>query len=205
MTSVDPYERYPGYGTPAGYADAGAPPGVDPTKALWRRIFAYLIDGLVGSLVVIALASALGDIDTQDARRCPDEIPDDRTCIDLTSGSVDDEDEQILLMDTDALAIAAGAGLVWVVLNSVVLQGATGATVGKFVTGARVVRPDGRPCGIWKALGRTLMLLVDGITLILPLGLWVAMFSRGHRRLGDMAAGTYVVKARYAGSPVVLP
>ena len=89
-------------------------------------------------------------------------------------------------------------------LNSVLLQGATGATVGKFITGARVVRPDGRPPGAWKALGRTLMLVIDTISLILPLGLWVAMFSRGHQRLGDMTAGTYVVKARYAGRPVVL-
>ena len=179
--------------------------GVDPTKALWRRIFAYIIDGLVGSLIVLALAAALGDADTFDARRCPDDVPDDRTCIDLTSDSVDDEDEQILLIDTDALFIAGGAGLAWVILNSVLLQGATGATVGKFITAARVVRPDGSPPGYLKALGRTLMLIVDSISLILPLGLWVAMFSRGHRRLGDMAAGTYVVKAQYADRPVVLP
>ena len=70
---------------------------------------------------------------------------------------------------------------------------------------ARVVRPDGGRPGIGKARGRTLLLIIDTISLILPLGLWVAMFSRGHRRIGDMAAGTYVVKSRYAGRPVVLP
>jgi uncharacterized RDD family membrane protein YckC len=189
---------------PAGYRDA-VPPGVDPTKALWRRIFAYVIDAALGTLIALAVAGALGDVDTADARRCPDQLPDDRLCVDLTSGTGDDDDEQILLIDTSAVLIAAGAWLVWVVANNVLLQGTTGATVGKFVTGARVVRPDGGRPGIGKALVRTLLLIIDTISLILPLGLWVAMFSRGHRRIGDMAAGTYVVKARYAGRPVVLP
>jgi uncharacterized RDD family membrane protein YckC len=31
------------------------------------------------------------------------------------------------------------------------------------------------------------------------------MFSRGHRRIGDMVGGTYVVKARYAGEPLAIP
>ena len=205
MTSAYPTEPYGGYGGPAAYREPGVPLGVDPTKALWRRIFAYVIDASVGWLIVVGVATALGNVDTIDARRCPDDLDDERVCLDLTSGTGDDDDEQILLIDTDGVLIAAGAGLAWVLLNSVLVQGATGATAGKFITGARVVRPDGRPPGIWKALGRTLMLLVDTITLILPLGLWVAMFSRGHRRLGDMAAGTYVVKSQYAGQPVVLP
>ncbi len=205
MTSAYPTESYGGQGGPAAYREPGVPLGVDPTKALWRRIFAYVIDASVGWLIVVGVATALGNIDTMDARRCPDDLDDERVCLDLTSGTGDDDDQQILLIDTDAVLIAAGAGLAWVLLNSVLVQGATGATVGKFITGARVVRPDGRPPGPWKALGRTLMLVIDTITLILPLGLWVAMFSRGHRRLGDMAAGTYVVKAQYAGRPVVLP
>jgi uncharacterized RDD family membrane protein YckC len=197
---------FPGdeYAPPAAHR-ATVPAGVDPTKALWRRIFAYVIDGALGTLIALAVAGALGDVDTADARRCPDQLPDDRLCIDLTSGTGDDDDEQILLIDTSAVVIAAGAWLVWVVANNVLLQGTTGATVGKFVTGARVVRPDGGRPGIGRALVRTLLLIVDTISLILPLGLWVAMFSRGHRRIGDMVADTYVVKARYAGRPVVLP
>jgi uncharacterized RDD family membrane protein YckC len=197
------------YGASPPEHDLGPPaydlPRIDPTKALWRRIFAYVIDGLVGSLIVLALAAALGDVDTFDARRCPDPVPDDRTCLDLTSDSVDDEDQQILLIDTSALVIAAGAGLAWSLANNVLLQGVTGATLGKYVTAARVVKPDGSPPGIGRAFLRTILLIIDSLSLILPLGLWVAIFSRGHRRLGDMAAGTYVVKSRYAGRPVLLP
>jgi uncharacterized RDD family membrane protein YckC len=188
----------------AGHPDALHLAGVDPTKALWRRIFAYILDLFVGLLIALVVATAFGDVDSFDARRCPADVPGGRTCIDLTSDSVDDEDEQILLIDTSALLIAGGTWIAWVLVNDVVLQGATGATVGKFITAARVVRPDGTPPGYLKALGRTLVLIVDTISVVLPIGLWVAIFSRGHRRLGDMAAGTYVVKAQYAGRPVGL-
>ena len=156
MTSAYPTESYGGYGGPAAYRGPGVPLGVDPTKALWRRIFAYVIDASVGWLIVVGVATALGNVDTMDARRCPDDLDDERVCLDLTSGTGDDDDQQILLIDTDAVLIAAGAGLAWVLLNNVLVQGATGATVGKFITGARVVRPDGGLPGIGKALGRTL-------------------------------------------------
>ena len=112
------------------------------------------------------------------------------------------DDDTVTLADTGALVAAAALTVGWVVLNDVLLQGATGATVGKFITGVRTVRPDGRRPGVGRALVRTLMLVVDGI---MPLGLWVALFSQGHRRLGDMVADTYVVKHRYAGAPVELP
>jgi uncharacterized RDD family membrane protein YckC len=181
---------------------AGHLAAADPTKALWRRIFAYLIDGLVGSLVVLALLAA-ADLDTVDAAGCPsDDLPGGRTCIDLPG---DDTDDTVVLADRGPLVAAVAVGFGWVLLNDVVLQGLTGATVGKFVTGARVVRPAGQRPGLWRAFVRTLLLPIDLINLILPLGLWVAMFSRGHRRIGDMVGGTYVVKARYAGEPLAIP
>jgi uncharacterized RDD family membrane protein YckC len=93
----------------------------------------------------------------------------------------------------------------WGIINEVLLQGLTGASVDMFVTGARVVKPDGSRPGIGRAFVRNLLWIVDGINLILPIGLWVAMFSRGHRRIGDMVANTYVVKSRFAGYPVRLP
>jgi uncharacterized RDD family membrane protein YckC len=172
---------------------------VDPTQALWRRIGAYLVDGLVGALLAAGVVVGFADVDTIDAADCPDDLPGGRVCLDAAT------DDTVTLVDAGPVVAALALTLGWVVLNDVLLQGATGATVGKFITGARTVRPDGRPPGIGRALVRTLLLIVDGISLILPLGLWVALFSRGHQRLGDMVAGTYVVKARYAGTPVELP
>lgn len=178
------------------------PPGrharpVDPTRVLWRRIAAYVIDGFAGSLILAVAVVGFADLDTLDAADCPDDLPGGRVCLDAPT-----DDDTVTLADTGALVAAAALTVGWVVVNDVLLQGATGATVGKFITGVRTVRPDGRRPGLGRALVRTLMLVIDGISLILPLGLWVALFSEGHRRLGDMVAGTYVVMSRYAGTPV---
>lgn len=184
---------------------AAAPPGrharpVDPTRALWRRIVAYALDGLAGGLIALVVIVGFADLDTLDTADCPDQLPGGRVCLDAPT-----DDDTVTVADTGALVAAAALTFGWVVLNDVLLQGLTGATIGKFITGVRTVRPDGGPPGVGRALVRTLMLVVDVINLILPLGLWVAMFSQGHRRLGDMVAGTYVVKARYAGAPVEVP
>jgi uncharacterized RDD family membrane protein YckC len=36
--------------------------------------------------------------------------------------------------------------------------------------------------------------VVDAITLVVPVALWSAWFSPGHRRVGDFLAGTFVVR-----------
>jgi uncharacterized RDD family membrane protein YckC len=183
---------------------ATAPPArharaADPTQVLWRRIAAYVVDGLTGGLIALVVIVAFADLETLDTADCPDDLPGGRVCLDAAT------DDTVTLADTGALVAAAGLAVGWVLINDVLIQGATGATTGKFITGVRTVRPDGGRPGAGRALVRTLMLVVDGISLILPLGLWVALFSKGHRRLGDMAADTYVVKARYAGAPVEVP
>lgn len=186
--------------------DTAAPPTArhllrrDPTQVLWRRIFAYAIDGLVGALLAAVIVVGFADLETVDGTSCPDDLPSGRVCLDTP-----DDDEAVLLADGGPIAVAAAATILLGLLNNVVLQGLTGATVGKFITAVRTVRADGRAPGLGRALVRTLLLVIDGISLILPLGLWVAMFSRGHRRLGDMVANTYVVHSQDAGTPVVLP
>ncbi len=184
---------------------AAPPPGrharrADPTRVLWRRIVAYVLDGLAGTLLALVVILGFADLETIDSADCPDGLDGGRVCFDAPT-----DDDTVTLADTGALVAAAALGFGWVLLNDVLIQGPTGATIGKFITGVRTVRPDGRPPGLGRALVRTLMFVVDGINLILPIGLWVAMFSQGHRRLGDMVAGTYVVNARYSGAPVELP
>ncbi|MEA2352254.1 MAG: hypothetical protein QOJ14_668 [Thermoleophilaceae bacterium] len=86
----------------------------------------------------------------------------------------------------------------------VIAPGLTGRSPGKAATGIRVVRADGQPPGIGRALIRALLWIVDDFPyLILPLtGFIVALNSTGNRRVGDMAAGTWVVRADAAGQPV---
>jgi uncharacterized RDD family membrane protein YckC len=88
----------------------------------------------------------------------------------------------------------------------VVVQGLTSLTVGKALLGLRTIRADGRPPGILACFVRTTLWVLDGAPWFVPLlGPIVALRSIGHQRLGDMAADTFVVGARDAGRPVVMP
>ena len=72
-------------------------------------------------------------------------------------------------------------------------EGVLGTTLGKRVFGLRVVRAsDGRPCGPFAAVIRTLLRLVDNILLSLP-GISFIVSSPRRQRLGDRAARTLVV------------
>jgi uncharacterized RDD family membrane protein YckC len=79
-----------------------------------------------------------------------------------------------------------------------VLGKRTGQTVGKRAVGIRVVNATGEVPGVGRAVGRTLMVVVDGLPYLIPnlVGLVAAASSKGHRRVGDMVAGTWVVTTR---------
>lgn len=171
--------------------------GADPTAVMGSRIGAYLLDGLVALLVLGVAGFALftstirtapGDLVT-----CPSPLDPAPTeivyCSDdgvaevryLTTADVDDIQAQLTLL---------GLGLT--ILNSIVLQGLVGASVGKLLLGLRVVRADGQDAGLGRCLVRTALLVVDGFFCAL-VGLVTACNSRAHRRVGDMVAGTMVV------------
>ena len=76
-----------------------------------------------------------------------------------------------------------------------VLEGLYGATPGKQLAGLRVVDANGNPPGLWKATIRTVLRLVEVNPFMLG-GIVAAiavLASRSRQRLGDMAAGTYVL------------
>jgi uncharacterized RDD family membrane protein YckC len=86
----------------------------------------------------------------------------------------------------------------------VVMQGTTGATPGKHLCGLRVVTADGQPCGTGKAAVRSAAWIVDAFPYVLPLTGYAAAFGdRQGQRLGDRAAGTYVIDKTYLGQPPV--
>jgi uncharacterized RDD family membrane protein YckC len=102
--------------------------------------------------------------------------------------------------------IPAGVGLV----NVVLVEGLTGGTVGKLLVHLRVVREDGRRAGLGRVALRALLLYVAfALSLFLLVGviveLIVACATKPHRRIGDMAAGTYVVPQSRVGTPVKQP
>ncbi|HJQ04141.1 MAG TPA: RDD family protein, partial [Nocardioides sp.] len=83
------------------------------------------------------------------------------------------------------------------------LQGAKGYTLGKHAAHIRVIGPDGNVPGFLRSLLRTIVWLVDAAPWCLPglLGFILVTTTRGHRRLGDMAADTYVVTEDYVRAP----
>jgi uncharacterized RDD family membrane protein YckC len=77
----------------------------------------------------------------------------------------------------------------------VVLEANWGATLGKRAIGLRVVRLEGGGRIDWKAsIIRNVLRVVDGLFFYL-LGAIVVWASKKRQRLGDMAAGTIVVRA----------
>lgn len=72
-------------------------------------------------------------------------------------------------------------------------EGMFGTTLGKRLFGLRVVRvADGRPCGPFAAVVRTVLRLVDNILFSIP-GITAIVRSPRRQRLGDRAAKTLVV------------
>ena len=79
----------------------------------------------------------------------------------------------------------------------------SGATPGKLNQGIRVVRKDGRPVTLVDSAVRNILRFVDLFADVYPLGLAVMFIDSKNRRLGDLAAGTYVVFDREARRPDV--
>lgn len=69
----------------------------------------------------------------------------------------------------------------------------SGATLGKLLFGMRVVRLDGRPCGLGAAVLRTVFLPIDFFFFALPARL--SMREPLNQRIGDRAASTTVINA----------
>lgn len=69
-----------------------------------------------------------------------------------------------------------------------------GQTLGKRVMRIRVVRADGSPVGPFESAVRNLLRLVDFLPTCYPVGLVTMLIDRRHRRLGDVLAGTILVR-----------
>src|SRR5271165_5060655 len=77
-----------------------------------------------------------------------------------------------------------------------------GQTPGKRVAKIRVIQRSGRPIGLFESMARNLIRGVDqfpgipGFLGIYAVGVIVMFTTRQHQRLGDLAAGTLVVRDR---------
>ncbi len=80
-----------------------------------------------------------------------------------------------------------------------------GQTPGKRLLKLRVIRDDGRPLTLWEAIARNLLRIGDAVPgFIVPIysvGLIVIFLSGRDQRLGDIFAGTVVIRERTDEAP----
>lgn len=180
--------------------------GRDPTAVMGRRSVAWLLDLIIYLALSGALFAALAEY-----VEVPAAFDSFDACAQLQLVDADEASgclhlgDRVYLTSNSDNAIQGLASLGYFAFF-IVLQGATGATPGKALAGVRVVNEQGGRPGIGRSLLRTLLWVVDGAPWFAPLvGFIVGLTTTGHRRVGDMAASTYVVRRSARGAPVVLP
>lgn len=191
----------------------------DPTKIMGSRIGAYIVDSIIALAILFAVVGAIGlHSETQrietgsitSAQEICSGINNGRTIVDgapADSRSCRVVGTQAVVSKGNPLTVQLQAtGIYWVIiaLNYVLLTSLTGASLGKLLFGLRVVRADGTRAGPLPNLIRTIVLVVDAACCAIP-GLVSSNNSAGHRRIGDMAAGTYVVHRSAEGRPLSIP
>jgi uncharacterized RDD family membrane protein YckC len=93
-------------------------------------------------------------------------------------------------------------GLVLCLAYFILLEGLWGATLGKLATNLRVVREsDGEAIDWSAAIIRNLLRVIDGLVLYI-LGFIVICLTRKRQRLGDLVAGTVVVRRSPQTAPI---
>ena len=120
----------------------------------------------------------------------------------------------VLLTPVDLFAADGALGQTFVIILMVLAMAGVpitletvlhGRTVGKLALGLRTMRDDTGPIGLRHATIRALAGTVELWLTLGGLALLVAATNERARRLGDLLAGTYVVRDRVRLAPVALP
>ena len=188
----------------------------DPTKIMGARIGAYIVDLLIATGVVI-LVFVLVDASKFETREFSSTFEAQQAC-DLVSqrepfGSQTNSicfvsgSDALVMEGDDVQAMQVHLWIAWGafgLFNYVLLSTVAGGTLGKMLFGLRVVTSRGQRAGIGRNLVRWLFLIIDQACCFLP-GLLTSFNTKGHRRIGDLVAGTYVVHRSAEGRLLHIP
>jgi uncharacterized RDD family membrane protein YckC len=190
---------------PGTSASARGAPASDPTRVLGRRYGAFFVDAAVCIVVFLLLFFAFA------TERTPAEtlrLPGCHLAVN-DSSRVECNNRAVLQINDTVYEANGGAFLglsaLFTFLYFAVVEGLFGGSLGKQITGARVVTPEGTRIGVPRSIVRWLLFAVDGPLSLFLCGIITSAVSHGHRRLGDMAANTYVVGRDDVGRPVEIP
>lgn len=185
------------------------PGQTDPTAVVGRRFGAFVIDWIVLAAIPLALFFATANITLYKApSTCPavvaaGEKSSSENCrkVEVTINS---DDYTAATYKPAAIALGVGAWLLYLILVEWIVQALTGATLGKAIFGIRTVDEQGQPPGLGKQFLRGLVWIVDSLCNALVAAILI-LTTKGHRRLGDMAAKTFVVRKDAKGSTIEVP
>ena len=171
---------------------------VDPTDVMAKRVGAFLIDLMIVIAAFLVPFLALAETESNtglDSDLKLEFIGDNFVILSGDFGAVLETWEFWVVI---LVGVAAGIVIHWIV------AGLKGVTPGKLAVGIIVVDEQGQIPGVPKAIIRNLLYVVDALPYLVPyiVGLVVALTTTGHRRVGDIAAKTYVVDRPWAGYPV---
>lgn len=189
----------------------------DPTDVVGRRIGAYVLDSLLMGVIAAALVVPMflsasveapsGSVDcVNDSGFNSFETNRDRPATGPAMCFDNGDTVRYIPAGEENAFTAKVYGIAGALsfVDLVLIQAFLGGSFGKLMLGLRVVREDGRRAGIgWMAL-RWVLLFIDSICCFLP-GAVLVFTTKGHRRLGDMAAGTFVVRRESTGQPLSVP
>jgi uncharacterized RDD family membrane protein YckC len=164
---------------------------MNPTHVLGRRVVAFIIDYLLLGALFAGLFFIFATHTDQTVH------------LTGTNLNVNFDKDTYYLQGGDATSFFAIELLIGLLYGGVI-QGFTGATIGKLICGIRVMREDGQRPGLWRGVVRWVLLIVDDFPYFIPMltGFIVALSNDRRRRVGDMAASTYVVRTSAAGQPL---
>lgn len=171
---------------------------MDPTNVFGRRIVAYVIDAVLGTVVLGVAYFLLAESIETGFNPCGIE-GSPNMCVFIN-------DTTYFAEDGRAAAIVGIAMGFWLFMGWIV-QGITGGTPGKLIVGLRVIKQDtGQLAGLSACFLRTILWIVDGQPFGVPLvALITGASSNGRRRVGDMVASTLVVDKSSVGRPPMVP
>lgn len=183
-----------------------APATTDPTAVMGRRILAFLIDAVIGIALAVILFASVADSATfassdQAERICDIVQEDSDNTVCFNAG------DRVWVAEGEDTALIVIVLLAYGVFFHFLLPGVAGYTIGKAIMGLRVVKHEtGQLAGLGASGVRWILWVADGQPCGVPLvGLITGLASKGHRRVGDMAAGTVVVEKAMVGQLLSIP
>jgi uncharacterized RDD family membrane protein YckC len=158
------------------------PEGVDlqlTLAGIGSRFASAVVDGIIEVVILVALSLLL-----------------------VGGGSIGLTPENggfaVALYTVAAFLVIVGYDVAFEVLNS-------GRTPGKRLNGLRVVREGGEPVTFVSSSIRNILRIIDILPLVYLVGCVSILVSSRNQRIGDLAAGTLVVRERKPAPPAVRP